>query len=688
MDKFAQKFVEEATDLINNLEEVSLELENNSSDKNIIERIFRIMHTIKGSSGMFGFTKIEEYTHEFENIYDKVRNGELMVTGSILEMTFLSIDHLKNLLKNHKKYNKTLINKHNELLKEIKSIINEGNNEDKLEKAVPDSENVALATGNFKTYYIYFEPVEEILKNGSNPLYILEELNALGNAKIFIRDLNIPAIDKIDPTKCYTAWEVFLATNQGINSIIDVFMFVEEESKLQIKKISEINLLNQPAFIGILDGTVVNEKKIDLTHFLELVHELEYIFRESQDEELASIEKEETDKKVTSIRVSSEKLDDLMNLVSELVTTQARLKMISDLNDIPELQSATEEINKLARQLRDNAFNLSLLPIETMLTRFQRLVRDLSKELGKEVIFETYGTETELDKTIIQNLIDSILHILRNCIDHGIEDNETRLKRGKPQQGKIILQSFYSGAYVVIQIKDDGNGIDSERVYQSAINKKLIEKNDSLSKKEKLNLIFLPGFSTAENVSDVSGRGVGMDVVRKKINELHGDVDIESEIGKGTTVTLKIPLTLSIIDGLLVKICDEKYLIPLSVVDKIYAVEHSKLTNIFNNMIVLDDEQIPFYYLRNEFDLEKQVENKTEQVITVNYNNVKIGLAFDEVIGEYQAVLKPLGKQFKDQEIFSGATILGDGTVALVLDTHKIIKTFSKQTVKTVNNEQ
>jgi len=383
---------------------------------------------------------------------------------------------------------------------------------------------------------------------------------------------------------------------------------------------------------------------------------------------------------ISSIRVSSDKLDLLMNLVSELVTTQARLSLYTESDTRTELIAISENVQKLTRQLRDIAFSIVLIPIENMLTRFQRLVRDLSNELKKDVNFVIEGAETELDKTIIENLADPLMHILRNSMDHGIEDPETRVKAGKLRQGKILLKAFYSGANVHIQVSDDGSGIDPEFIKSKAIAKGIISPDAVLSRKDILDLIFIPGFSTAEKITDLSGRGVGMDVVRRKISDIRGEVEVESEAGKGTTLTIKLPLTLSIIDGLLVRICNTHYIIPLTVVDKIYAVEHRKLMKAFNNVLILDGEQIPFFNLRQEFN-EPESDALMEEVVVVRFEDKQVGIAVDTVIGEYQAVLKPLGKHYKRQEIISGATILGDGTIALVLDPNKTIKQFSNQNI-------
>lgn len=367
-----------------------------------------------------------------------------------------------------------------------------------------------------------------------------------------------------------------------------------------------------------------------------------------------------------------------MNLVSELVTTQARLSLFAEQSTLPELNAIAENVEKISRQLRDNTFSICLVPMETILVRFQRLVRDLSVELGKDIILVAEGTDTELDKSVIESLADPLLHILRNSIDHGIEDTATRLEKGKPKQGKILLKAFYSGTNVHIQIQDDGAGIDPKKIREKAISKGIISAEAQLSDKELLDLIFLPGFSTASKITDVSGRGVGMDVVRRKIAEIRGEVEIKSQPGTGTTITIKLPVTLSIIDGLLVKIDDTHFVIPLTAVDKCYEANHTQLIHSFNNLITLDGEKVPFFYLRNEFEM-PQTDESIEQLVVVKYDDKRVGLSVDAIIGEYQAVLKPLGKLYKNQELISGATILGDGTIALVMDTNKMVKQFSRE---------
>ncbi|HOP04203.1 MAG TPA: chemotaxis protein CheA [Tenuifilaceae bacterium] len=681
MDNFKKKFVEEAVDLIDGLEKSLLALEESPDDMTLVQQVFRVMHTLKGNSGMFGFDLIDAFTHEMETIYDLIRNSKLKVTREVLDVTLASVDHLKVLL-NEDNYNDPLVQEnHAELLRKVASIINADMDVEQVVNS-PEEVKVQEADNGESTYYIFFDPIKEIFNNGTNPLFLLDELHSLGETFVYAHLNKVPPIAEIDPELCYTYWEVLLATKADINSISDVFIFVEDDCSLDIQKISETNLLTHKSFINKVKELAKSQRDVGFNTIQNLVKE---VSSRSINEISTQKKKEKSatkDASISSIRVSADKLDMLMNLVSELVTTQARLSLFAEENSVPGLMPIAENVQKLSRQLRDTAFSIVLIPIENMLTRFQRLVRDLSSELGKEVAFITEGADTELDKTIIESLADPLMHILRNSLDHGIEEAAERKRKGKPTQGKIILKAFYSGANVMIQISDDGAGINPEIITEKAIAKGIISADRKLSKREVLDLIFLPGFSTARTVTDVSGRGVGMDVVKRKISDIRGEVEVDSDLGAGTTITIKLPLTLSIIDGLLVKVDETHFIIPLSVVDKIFAVEHKKIVSTFNNVVVLDGKQVPFFYIRREFD-HPEAEQVYEQVIVVNFEEKSVGLVVDTVIGEYQAVLKPLGKHYKNQDMISGATILGDGTVALVMDTNKIIKLFANHEVFT-----
>jgi len=672
MDNFQKKFVEEATDLINNLEESLLTLEKEPGNLELVAAVFRIMHSLKGGGGMFGFEAISNFTHNLETIYDEVRNDRLKITEDLLSVTFSSVDHLRNLLNPDALKDKSIKKNNDILLGKVDQILERINTADSGHSV----ENEGTDDSDEKTYFIQFTPNESIMDNGTNPLFLVEELCGMGISHVFPRMHKLPLISKLDTNKCYTSWEVFLASTKPIEEIKEVFIFVENDCKLEVTKLADFNFLNDKKIIEELEDKFESKESIDLALLMQFVSDLG-IKRKNQKvsviEKLSIFTKENV---ISSIRVDSDKIDQLMNLVSELVTTQASLSLYVEENQVYELNQLSENIENITRQLRDTAFSISLIPIETMLTRFHRLIRDLSAEFNKNIEFITEGAETELDKTLVQGLTDPLMHIIRNSVDHGIELENERIEKGKTPQGMIYLKAFYSGAHVVIKIQDDGRGINLDAVRKKAIEKDLISADAQLSDKEILDLVFLPGFSTAENITDVSGRGVGMDVVKKKIDEIRGTVDLESKKNIGTTITIKLPLTLSIIDGLLVEISDTKYVMPLNLVDKIYAVQHEKFVKSYNNLVIIDGEQVPFYNLRQEFAVTGNP-FEMEQLVTVKYEDKRIGLVVDNVIGEYQAVLKPLGKLYINHDIISGATILGDGTIALVLDTNKIIHEFS-----------
>ncbi|PKP10390.1 MAG: chemotaxis protein CheA [Bacteroidetes bacterium HGW-Bacteroidetes-4] len=679
MEKFREKFVEEANDLINELEKVLLELESQPNNAELIQQIFRVMHSLKGGSAMFGFNKMDKFTHHLENIYDLIRTNKLAINNDILNITLASVDHLRSLIQEKDDSENTNRVQHDLLLSKILEIINENvmgeENAKTMQPMTPRNKK------EHATYYISFKPHPNIFNFGTNPLYLIDELVDLGQAMVFPRFDKLPGIDILEPANCYLYWDIFLATNQGINAISEVFIFADEQCDLTVKKISELNLIEENSFIGIIEKAVQNKQEINIDELVSLTNDLEKIYEKEKETQLQAKITTTADTNISSIRVSSEKLDNLINWVSELVTIQARLSLFAQETETNGLLAISEEVEKISRRLRDDVFSIRLIPIENMLTRFHRLVRELSQNLDKDVVFKTEGTDTELDKNIIEMLSDPLMHIVRNSMDHGIESKADRKKMGKPAKATILLKAFYSGTNVIIQISDDGKGIDPEQIKKHALSKGLIAADVEISKKETLELVFLPGFSTAKQVTKVSGRGVGMDVVKRKIAEIRGEVDLDSEINKGTTITIRLPLTLSIIDGLLVQIGETKFVIPLSSVDKVYEFKHEALLNAVNHLIRTDNNEVAYLNLRKLFEIDG-TPPETEHVIVVQYSDVRIGLSVDNIIGQYQAVLKPLGKMYKNQQSISGATILGDGTVALVLDTNKLITQFANSEIK------
>lgn len=680
-DKFKDKFKEEASELIAELEQLVLRLDQNRSDSQIIEEVFRVMHSLKGGSAMFGFDLIDKLTHLLENIYDKIRNNELKINDDILEVTLNVVDHLRNLLEETPANRNELEKTNNKFIKWIEDILSA---RPKQTDPVNQGEENLNDYRPISTYYIAFYPSLDFFADGSNPLFLIDDLWQLGELIMYTDYQHIPSLQEIVPTNCYIGWKILIASRKGINDLMDVFIFVNNRTRVEVHKISETNLLISEPQRKILLETLQKKDVNTLEQLTTLARDLEKIQEEVEEKnQRRTTQTVQTgEQAISSIRVSSEKLDNLINWVSELVTIQAQLSLYAQQNHYPGLTPIAEEIEKITRRLRDDVFSIRLIPVANMLTRFQRLVRELSHNLNKEVVFETKGTETELDKNIIEMLADPIMHIIRNSMDHGIEDTaEERIRKGKSPQGKITFNAFYSGTNVYIQIIDDGRGIDLKKVKKKAIEKGLISHEAELSHKELLDLVFLPGFSTATNVTNLSGRGVGMDVVKRKIADLRGQVEIESQENVGTTVTIKLPLTLSIIDGLLVKIDNTHIVIPLNSVYKVFEYKHEYINNAINNLILADGNHIPHIYLRKYFEFTTPPP-PIERVVTIEFNDYYMGITVDEIVGEYQAVLKPLGKFYKNQEFFSGATILGDGTVALVLDPNKLIEEYAKNEVK------
>ena len=671
MEALESVYIDEVAELIGDLEAALLTMEGDKDDASAIESIFRSMHTLKGSSSMFGFDQIGRLTHDLENVYDKIRDNQIKLSKGIYDITLQSVDHIRCLLKDPELSDPELKASHDSLLLAIGAL----NRSSQPEKEIIIQESVNES--DIVTYQVIFKPEKDILKNGTNPLYIIEELCSLGNSLVLTHTQDVPNLNKFDPAVCYTRWEIYLATGSPIEEINDVFLFVEGMNIIEINELTKGDGLDHHEFHDTVN-----------VHFgkncISDPAELKAIFdiKPAKQEEKAKETKGKNsrilaDNNISSIRVASDKLDHLMNLVSELVTTQARLNLYAENSNVSELNTITEDMDKLSRQLRDNTFSICLIPIQGIFMRFQRLIRDITIDLGKKVEFTTEGGDTELDKNIIEKIVDPVMHILRNSLDHGIEMPEERLKQGKAETGSIILKTYYSGSNVHIQIKDDGAGIDVNKIRQKAENMGVIEPSDKLSDQDILSLIFKSGLTTAEKITNVSGRGVGMDVVRQRIDEIRGEIEIQSEKGKGTTITIKLPLTLSILDGLMLKIADDHYVIPMENVQKIYAIKHEELKNEFQKTIILDDELYPYLNLKKEFEA-KEIDVSNEQIVIINYENKQIGLVVDSVVGEYQAVLKPIGKLYKEQEYISGATIMGDGSVALVLDPFKIVKQFVK----------
>lgn len=676
IDKFKEKFVEEALDNVHDLEEGLLLLENDKQNKEIIERIFRAMHTLKGGGAMFGFSDLSDFTHHLETVFDWVRNDKLEITNDIISITLNAIDHIKHLLDVGDLVDEAEKIEQKAFIEKVQGLISATPQES---KSSVETETVATVDDGSKSYLITFEPDKDILKNGTNLFYLIDDLNDLGTALSVPFFDHIPVFTEFDPVSNYCRWQIILNTSSPVNEIKDVFIFVEDECKIDISDISKGDVTSNQYIIQLVEAARKSGNLLELESLKSLIGNTA---EKGNDDKLGVKKKAQfKEHKISSIRVASNKVDELVTLVSELVTVQAQLNLYAEKSGESAIVGLAENIQKLSRQLRDNAFEISLIPLQNELMRFQRLVRDLSKELGKDIEFVIEGGDIELDKNIIEHLTDPLLHIIRNSLDHGIEMPEERIKQGKSPKGTIDFKAFYSGASVIITVSDDGKGIDTEFIKKRAVEKGLIDKNIELSRKEIFDLLFVSGFSTKDIVSDVSGRGVGMDVVKKKIGEIRGEIILDSEINVGSTTRLELPLTLSIIDGLLLKVADNNYVIPISSIEKIHELNKGTISSSMNNIITIEGEQHQIIVLRNIFD-EETINNGTEQLILVKFENKTIGLVVDQVIGEYQTVVKPLGRYLKSHETVSGASILGNGSIAFVIDTNRLIHYNSYQRIK------
>ncbi len=688
-------YLEETRELLDQIQTSLLQLETEPDNQELIDCVFRAMHNMKGNGAMFGFEEISSFTHDIETVYDKVRNKEIKISNELIDLTLAACDLINLMLiksggnnGQHKENVSSILRQ----FAEFSSPINDKNKaviiQPKLEKSESDYNKV---TSDVEvTYYVGFKPDPNIFSTGTNPILLFDELRELGTCYIVANNDKIPELESFDPERCFMRWDIILFTSQKINAIKDVFIFVEDNCDLKIEVIDSEGILNSDDSKS-LSETLIEKGKLTKRDINKLVKirtsekDLPEVpkINKSEDAQSSAIEdqgnnkqttrKMEAEQAVSNIRVSSEKLDNLINLVGEMVTLQANLSQKVMATNDPDLILIGEDVERLTRELREIAMEIRLVPVATLFNKFKRLVRDLSGDLDKEIKLLLDGTDTELDKTVIERLNDPLVHLIRNSIDHGIESLEDREKSGKDSEGSIQISAKQSGADVLITIKDDGRGIDPEKIRAKAVEKGVIESGTDLTDQEIFQLIFMPGFSTTENVSNISGRGVGMDVVRQNIEALRGSIDIKSQKGKGTTITLKIPLTLGIIEGLLVKIAADNYVVPLSVVDDCMEFKLASNNNSARKILDVRGEIVPYIRLREQY---KILENPPlfEHIVITSVNEQKTGFVVDEIIGKHQIVIKTLGKMYKNVEGLSGATILGDGSVALILDVPKLVQ--------------
>ncbi len=698
-NQFIDTFKEEALELLGTLESRLLELEENPADAELVSAVFRVMHTIKGSAAMFGLERIATFAHDVESILSALREGKIPVTKELVGNTLMARDMILEMLDSPKDATGPMSPEMAEFLDAFrlsvgfmaeapgpsgKAAVAKGPEgkaaDDKAAKPAPKAEP--------RTWHIAFTPSKDCFRTGGNPLSILNELKSLGEAVFIPSFSSVPSLADLNPEDCLTRWDIYLTTGADENQIRDVFIFVEGSAEIKLeclgdlvsdvdgpnKKLGDILVERGTITRDRLDMVLKNQRRIGEMLVQEnLVTKMDLRAALEEQRQLQRAQKNKVAASdMSTIRVKSEKLDLLMSLVGELVTIHARIQQaVKGDQGSDETSAIVEQFGRLTDELRNNTMSIRMVPIGTTFSSFKRLVRDLSGELGKNVELETEGGETELDKTVIEKLNDPLVHIIRNSLDHGIERPDVRASRGKGATGVIKLSASQTGASVNIRIEDDGNGLNVEAIRAKAIAKGLIKPEDVLTDKDVYRLIFAPGFSTKEVVTEVSGRGVGMDVVNRQMELINGTVEVESEPGVFTRITLKIPLTLAIIDGLLVHIGQESFVVPLAVVIGCLEFRRAEATND-HDIVIFHDSQLPYINMREFFAIPGE-RPAIEQIVVVAIKDMHVGLLVDQVVGSNQTVIKPLGKLYRRAAGIASASILGDGSVALILDAEQVL---------------
>lgn len=678
ISQFHEMFFEECKDGLEIMETGLLQLSSDPEKKSVINDIFRAAHSIKGGAGTFGFQSVSEFTHDLETLLDLVREGKCKITQPMIEVMLQSVDCLRTMIDQLRSHQELDCSKSNSVSVALRAILNQaqGKTCDKNEASVAQDE---AAENNDKfSYQIKFKPSQDIFRSGNDPYRIIRELSELGRltSKVILDDLI--DYEKINCTECYVSWE-FLLEGDALdkNRIEDVFEWVIDESEIDIKAV----LQSIPAVIEHKEQTKENKQ------VKSVVSEVESVVQKSAVEKLpAELPNSKIDSKADnskssdsrSIRVNIDKVDALINMVGEMVITQSMLSQLSkDLSqDYHDVISGLAQLAANTRELQETVMSLRMMPLSFAFNRFPRLVRDLGNQLNKKVNLIVSGEQTELDKTVLEKLTDPLTHIIRNAMDHGLETVEERLAAGKPEEGQLELKAYYEGGSVVIRVSDDGRGLNDEKIRKKAEKIGLIREGDVLSQDEIKELILRPGFSTADQISDLSGRGVGLDVVKQNIKSLNGTLDMQSEQGKGTTFTIRLPLTLAIVDGQLIRVHDSIYVVPLVAISESLQIIPGNINRLAGSVDVyrLRNENIPVVNLRDLFGFKRHDPNSNtlSMMVVVESNDKKIGLVVDELLDQQQVVIKSLETNYQTVKGVSGATILGDGTVAMICDIHDI----------------
>lgn len=677
-------FREEARELLGELEQSLIQLEEDPTDLEQIHRAFRSLHTIKGSGNMFELSNLVSLAHAVESAFASLRDGRTTPDAKLIDMALRARDVIEGFLAEGDEAPDLVV-----AAREIQNGVAEYAPVERRAGRLDRRGESGVGVGRPTTYRIQFKPAPDSFKTGANPLLILKELSELGESLVVGSPQAIPDLSSIDPESCYLSFDILLTTGRGLDAVKDVFIFVEDEATVNVDVVDDSLLSDADLNYKRLGEILVERGDISASELEAAVSRREflgealvrsgYVTAEQVKAALAEQEYVRTLRQSrqsaelsSSIKVKTEKLDSLVNLVGEFVSMHASLTTMAASRRDEDLQVFSEQMENLVREMRDLSIEMHMVPIELLFMGFRRLVRDLSSELDKAVRLSMSGTETELDKNVIDALKDPLLHLIRNSIDHGIERIEERRAAGKPEEGNLHLHAYYAGAGVVIEVRDDGRGMDVAAIRRKAVDRGLLDAELQYDDEEILECIFLPGFSTAETATSVSGRGVGMDVVKRNIEQLGGSVRVATEKGRGTTIRIRIPLTLAMVEGLLATIGEDFFMVNIA-----YIVECLELQSVRrkNDSRFIDyrGHIVPFVDLREYFGY-GDTDEKNPQLIIVALEAERIGLVVDRLHDNYQSVIKSLGKVYERVEGISGAVILGDGTPALLLDVDRLVR--------------
>ncbi|MET0125398.1 MAG: chemotaxis protein CheA [Pseudomonas caspiana] len=677
LDQALQTFIVEARELLEAMEESLLQLECEPGDADAIGAIFRAAHTIKGSAGLFGLDPIVSFTHIVEDVLDRLREGCVAADAGLIAVLLKSGDHMLELIEVVASQGGQLqapaVAREAELRKKLQAYQAPANvSSDELE-VIPDAETHTEQTSAV-LWHISLRFGHDVFRNGMDPLSFLRFLNTLGEI-VTVQTLtdNLPALEAWDAESCYLGFEIDFHSSATHAAINEVFDFVRDECQVEITRADSQGQQDQIGTELISQASDTPEQGTAMVAMGELLEDQRAVPRVpanvANEKQLSSDKPAESKgKDGRYVRVNADKLDELINLVGELVIASAGATLLARTCDNDPLQESTSTVSGLVEEILDGALRLRMIPIGDTFNRFRRVVRDVSQELGKDIDLIISGAETELDKTVVEKIGDPLMHLLRNAMDHGIESAEARLAAGKPAKGHLHLNAYHDSGSIVLEIADDGAGLNRDRILEKAQERGLIALGATLSDQEIYNLIFEAGFSTAQAVTNLSGRGVGMDVVKRNITLLRGTVDLDSKPGQGTVIRIRLPLTLAIINGFLVGIGQSTYVIPLDMVQECVELsEGDRQISREQGYLDLRGEVLPLVYLRDHFHHDGPAARR-QNVVVVRYAEHKAGLVVDDLLGEFQTVIKPLGKLFGALRGISGSTILGSGAVALILD--------------------